>query len=371
MDLTDLPLIDGHGHPLLRDPWAVLPDRFCQFFTEGRPGTMTEHLVHAGYFQRALTGMADLLGSAATVGAVLERRRAVGSERAREALTAARIDALLIDTGYPPDAMSLDEMRRLMPCAIHEIVRSESCAQDLLGAGLGWDEFVEAYRRTLRERAATAVSLKSIIAYRSGLAIRSWSDGEARGSYQQAVERLRTTGSPRLTDKPVLDTLFGVTLDVGIETGRPVQVHAGWGDTDIDLPLANPTLLRPTLEDPRWRDARIVVLHQAYPFVREAAFLAAVWPQVYLDLSLAIPYLGPGAMGPLVEILSLAPWSKLCYGSDVQGLPEMFALSAAWGRAALGEALDWLGARRGLGPVDGRDVARRILSANAKALYRI
>jgi len=371
VDLSDLPIIDGHGHPLLRDPWGVSRERFSQFFTEGRPGTMDDHLVNAGYFQRALAGMAARLGSAPTLDAVLERRRAVGPERAREALTASRIDALLIDTGYPPDAMALAEMRQVFPCAIHEIVRTESCAQELLGAGLRWDAFVDAYRKTLRERAGSAVALKSIIAYRSGLAIRSWPTAEIETSYKQALDRLRATGSPRLTDKPLLDTLFGVTLDIAIEMNRPVQVHAGWGDSDIDLPLANPVLLRPILEDPRWPRARIVVLHQGYPFTREAAFLAAVWPQVYLDLSLAIPYLGPGATGPLVEILSLAPWTKLCYGSDVQGLPELFALSAAWGRAALGEALDWLGARRAFGNVDGREVARRILSENARTLYRI
>ena len=109
----------------------------------------------------------------------------------------------------------------------------------------------------------------------------------------------------------------------------------------------------------------------AYPYVREAAFMAAVWPQVYLDLSLALPFLGPGAAPPLVEILSLAPWSKLLYGSDVGGLAELYALSAGWGRDALGEALAWLGARNGLGATEPREIARAILSSNARALYRL
>jgi predicted TIM-barrel fold metal-dependent hydrolase len=65
----------------------------------------------------------------------------------------------------------------------------------------------------------------------------------------------------------------------------------------------------------------------AYPYFREATFLAAVWPQVHLDLSLALPLLGAGAVAPLIEILALAPASKLLYGSDVQALPELFALA--------------------------------------------
>jgi len=160
-----------------------------------------------------------------------------------------------------------------------------------------------------------------------------------------------------------------VTLEVARETGRPLQVHAGFGDPDIDLLRADPLLLRPILEDPRWAEIRVVLLHMAYPYAREAAFMAAVWPQVHLDLSLALPFLGPGAVPPLIEILSLAPSSKLMYGSDVSALPELFALSALWGRRALGEALGWLVERDGLGEPEAVDIARAILAGNARALY--
>jgi predicted TIM-barrel fold metal-dependent hydrolase len=174
-----------------------------------------------------------------------------------------------------------------------------------------------------------------------------------------------------LTDKPLLDTLFETTLDVCVETGRPLQVHAGFGDPDIDLLQANPLLLRPMLEDPRRSGLRIVVLHMAYPYVREAAFMTAVWPQVYLDLSLALPFLGPAAVWPLVEILGLAPATKLLYGSDVGALPDLFALAADWGRSALGEALDWLASRHGLTAERAVETARLILSDNAEELYRL
>jgi len=99
--------------------------------------------------------------------------------------------------------------------------------------------------------------------------------------------------------------------------------------------------------------------------------MTAVWPQVHLDLSLALPFLGPGAVPPLVEILSLAPSSKLMYGSDVGALPELFALSAIWGRSALGEALGWLVERDGLALAEAVDVGRAVLADNAIALYRL
>jgi predicted TIM-barrel fold metal-dependent hydrolase len=96
-----------------------------------------------------------------------------------------------------------------------------------------------------------------------------------------------------------------------------------------------------------------------------------VWPQVYLDLSLAIPFLGPAAVFPLIEILSLAPSSKLMYGSDVEALPELFALSAVWGRAAVAEALGWLVERHGVGAAEAVDIGRTILGDNARGLYRL
>jgi predicted TIM-barrel fold metal-dependent hydrolase len=371
VDLSDLTVVDGHGHPLLTDPWAVSAETFTELFTEGRPGAMTGHVEHARYFQRALGDLGRRLGTDATVPAVLERRRTLGPEGARVALGQSRVEALLVDTGYPADAMPLADMRRLLPCRLHEVFRVETCAQRLLLDALPFDEFLNAFTGELRVAGERCVAFKSIIAYRSGLAVQPWTKEDTAAAYRRALDRLRTEGSGRLVDKPLLDALFERTLEVARATGRPLQVHAGFGDPDIDLLQANPVLLRPILEGPRWADVRIVILHMAYPYFREAAFMTAVWPQVWLDLSLALPFLGAGVAGPLIEILALAPATKLMYGSDVRGLPELFAISADWGRATLGEALDWLCERDGLREDEARSVARRILSENARALYRL
>ena len=73
----------------------------------------------------------------------------------------------------------------------------------------------------------------------------------------------------------------------------------------------------------------------------------------------------------MIEILSLAPSSKLTYGSDVSALPELFALSAEWGRAALGEALGWLVEHGDLDSAEAGSIARAVLSDNARALYAL
>lgn len=371
VDLSAIPVVDGHGHPLLRDPGDVALGTFLDLFSEGRSGTMRGHVAHTGYYRRAIHALADRLGVAPTAEAVLEaRRRHLGPDTWRAQLAAAGIAALLVDTGYPPDGgMPLEEMRRRLGCAVHEVFRIETCAERLLVERLAYDEFMGAFRGALLDAAPGSVAFKTIVAYRTGLDVRRWSDDDCRASYARALAAVPPGGRPRLADKPLLDRLVETTLDVARETSRPVQIHSGFGDPDIDLLAANPLHLRPILEDPRWAAVRLVLLHMAYPYTREAAFMTAVWPQVHLDLSLALPFLGAGAVGPLVEILSLAPSSKLLYGSDVSALPELFALSAEWGRAALGDALSWLVERDGFPPAEAARTGRAILSDNARTLY--
>lgn len=373
IDLSAIAVVDGHGHPLLRDPGDVSMGTFLDLFSEGRSGTMREYVTHTGYYRRALRALAGRLGVEATAEAVLEgRRHQVGPDTARAQFAAAGIAALLVDTGYPADGgMPLDEMRRLLGCAVHEVFRIETCAERLLVQRLPFQEFMEAFRRALLDAATGCVAFKTIVAYRAGLAVRPWSDEECRASYARALAAIPPGGRPRLADKPLLDRLVETTLDVARETSRPIQLHSGFGDPDIDLLGANPLHLRAILEDPRWASIRLVLLHMAYPYTREAAFMTAVWPQVHLDLSLALPFLGAGALSPLIEILSLAPSSKLMYGSDVSALPELFALSAEWGRAALGEALGWLVEHGDLDSAEAGSVARAVLSDNARALYAL
>jgi predicted TIM-barrel fold metal-dependent hydrolase len=363
--------MDGHCHPLLANPWAVSAEQFLDLLSEGRPGSMTAHVPHTGYYRRTLRELAERLGCEPKVEAILERRQALGPEVAARFLSERKVAALVVDTGYPPSAMPIQEMRRLLPCQVHEVLRIEACAQALLAKGLPYDEFLECFMRELRNAAGRCVALKTIIAYRSGLAVRKWERDEAARAYQAAAARVRAGGSPRLYEKPLLDTLLLSALKVAKEAHIPLQIHTGLGDPDIDLLQSNPLLLRPLLEDPAWADVRIVLLHMAYPYFREAAFMATVWPQVFLDLSLALPLLGSGAIPPLIEILSLAPTSKLLYGSDLGGLPELYALSAGWARTALGEALEWLVERGDLSEDKALASGRQMLSENALALYRL
>ncbi|MFB8789757.1 MAG: amidohydrolase family protein [Potamolinea sp.] len=120
-------------------------------------------------------------------------------------------------------------------------------------------------------------------------------------------------------------------LEIAAKYKMPVQFHTGFGDPDLDLRLGNPVYLRPLLEEKRFRNAPIVLLHASYPYTQEAGYLASVYPQVYLDFGLAVPFLSVAGMRSTVQqLLELAPTSKLMYSSDAHNIPELYYLGKAF-----------------------------------------
>lgn len=57
---------------------------------------------------------------------------------------------------------------------------------------------------------------------------------------------------------------------------------SSFGDKDLDLRLCNPLHLRTLLEDNRFSESRIVLLHASYPYSKEASYLASTYSQVWL-----------------------------------------------------------------------------------------
>src|SRR5438132_7524396 len=188
------------------------------------------------------------------------------------------------------------------------------------------------------------VALKTIAAYRGGL------DLEA------LAPSVRTD---RIEGARIRFVLLAA-LEANEATGNPlpVQVHTGFGDSDLFLPRANPGYLKGLIE--RFRETTFVLLH-CYPFVREAGWLAHVYGNVYFDLSLTIPHVARPAEA-LREALELAPFSKLLYASDAARTAELYLLGATWWRDALAEVLPELLA-------DPEDAARAILAGNAREVY--
>jgi uncharacterized protein len=247
------------------------------------------------------------------------------AEYAARLLQATGTEWLLVDDGFPPPAESTtwDELGELAGCEARPVLRIERIAEEL-----GDLDAVRAEVAAARTNGFAA--LKTIAAYRGGLV---------------------DVGDPVLA-----------ALEANDATDRPlpVQVHAGFGDSDLHLPHSDPGYLKPLIE--RFHETPFVLLH-CYPFVREAGWLAHVYGNVHFDLSLTIPHVSRPAEA-LREALELAPVSKLLYASDAARTPELYYLAAKWWREALVEVLS-----AELEPAEAEEAARLILRENAIGLY--
>jgi uncharacterized protein len=372
VDLRAIPVIDGHCHSIAANFHESSVESFLQIFTEAAdPGMAAQHSVSTLTYRRAMRDLGAFLTCIPTPESILEARR----KRPDYLITLCRdasIQGMLVDTGYPPGTLSLSELQSGFGCRVAEILRLETLAETLLMTATTFSSFEERFRQALTTaKSRGVIALKSIIAYRAGLAIQATSRSEAREAFQQLRTRLAHEGRIRLTAKPLLDYCVRVALEEAKHLKLPIQFHTGFGDPDIDLLTANPALLRPIIAEPAHAEISIIVLHMGYPYVREAAFLASIYPQVYVDISLAVPLLRPALPDLLRELLALAPATKILYGSDAHSQPEMFWLGARYARWALGVMLKGCIADGTLTEREGWEVAKRICYRNALELYHL
>ena len=311
-------LVDHHAHGILREHPATL-DEFRGLFSESGDPRQRPHVAPGLTYRRAMRELGALFGVDPTEDAVFEYRRSLDVEEyASSLLRATCTEWLLVDDGFPPPGMGIEwqQLGELAACEARPVLRIEThAADDVAGA-----------------REAGFAALKTIAAYRGGLD-------------RVSDEVVAALGANEATGDPL-----------------PVQVHCGFGDADLHLWRADPSYLKPLIE--RFRGTPFVLLH-CYPFVREAGWLAHVYGNVWLDVSLTIPHVARPAEH-VREALELAPVSKLLYASDAARTPELYFLAAKWSRETLEEVL-----AEALPPDEVEAAGRAILRENALDLYRL
>jgi hypothetical protein len=290
-------------------------------FSESPDPRQWPHVATGFTYRRAMRELASFLGVDATESAVYEHRLAADpAEYASALLRATGTSLLLVDDGFPPpgEGTTWDELGELARCDARPVLRIETRDPAALSGEVA------------AARGNGFAALKTIAAYRGGL-------DRVSEHVVSALEANEATGSP-----------------------LPVQVHCGFGDSDLHLPRADPGHLKPLVE--RFRDTTFVLLH-CYPFVREAGWLAHVYGNVYFDLSLTIPHVARPAEA-LREALELAPVSKLLYASDAARTPELYYVAAKWWREALADVL-----AEALPLDEAEEAGRAILRENALGVY--
>jgi uncharacterized protein len=376
LNLSDIPVVDEHCHGLYKAQHSTDIHQWRRHFTEsGDEGVWGEQVTSTLFYSRLLRELADFFGCSSQEDAVLEARsRFEVPSLIGLLLRDANIETLLIDQGFPaadlllPDA----EVGARTSCQVAPLLRLEILMQQLISQYETLDEVIDALRMRLVDiRASGYVGLKSIVAYRSGLDISWWERPEAEASFTEA-RRIAEQGELRLSQKPLLDTLLHVAFTEAARQEIPVQFHTGYGDTDVDMVLANPLYLRRILEYHPYHGMPVVLLHECYPYTRQGGYLAAVYANVYLDLSYAIPFLSLAEMIAFTrEALGVAPIAKLLYSSDAVGVPELHWIGARDGRRVLGQVLAEAVATGDLSEYAAREAGKLVLHDTAHRLYSL
>lgn len=364
-----LQLVDHHVHGPLRQDVAT-EDLELLFTESDHPAPRGQsHLdSQVGFALRALC--APVLGlepSCPVDDYLAARARLSAHELARRFMGASGTDKWLLDTGHASDAvMGPEEVQLLGVGRTHEVVRLESVLESV-AHGSTARTMADRFHDELARRVGHAVGLKSIVAYRHGFDFDP--TRPSRGEVREAAGRWLSTcqgAQPRVTDPVLLRFL----LWSGVDTGLPLQLHAGYGDADVELHRCDPVLLTQWLKTIRGSGSDIVLLH-CYPYHRQAGYLAQVFSHVYFDVGLAINYTGASSARIIAESLELAPFAKILHSSDAWGAPELHYLGASlWRRGAVRALAGFVD--EGLWSLrDAERVLTMIGRTNALNLYRL
>jgi len=415
MDIKSLKVVDSHCH-------AFSPERENQPFE--RYITLSAHPMHKEDLESTLLYRILLseLGRLMKIEGphthiVEERNRRYRQDPKRYIKTLfqdAGIEALLVDTGYPSELFSgysvpIDEFSATIQCRVHEIYRIENLVISLLGKRLSLSEATEEFNQIIDSKIeAGAVGLKSVIAYRTGLAVQKRPDTEVGRAHseimghidsgKEVMDYVRSKAPPV---KKVFDYFLYEAVRRCIKHSVPLQIHVGMGDvpgidlrtsnplqlqefiadeearkativlTQIDLRTSNPLQLQEFIADEEARKATIVLTHGGYPYLREAGFLAATHPNVYIDFSETLPFVSVGAGNTLMSLLEMTPVTKLMYGSDCFNVPELAWISALITKKELASTLNTMVDKWHLSDGWALEAATGILAGNARRVYKL
>jgi len=370
MDLSGVAVVDHHAHNIALDGVIAATPYAAPFTEASDPEAVSRYAPDTFAYRRSLRDLAELFGVAPEADALRAARERLGVEATTQlCFDAANLEALFLDDGLMEGSVRpLSWHEQFVPT--RRVLRLEVLAQKLAMRSGRFGAFVESLRAAIQPAPAGVVAFKSIAAYRTGLRIEPPDLEEAAAAFE-ALKREWPEGEPRLAHKPLIDLVVIEGMRAAAAQELPVQFHTGFGDPDLDLRLANPLHLRPLLEDPALRGARVVLLHASYPYAREAGYLAAMYPQVFVDYGLAVPCLSVSGMRRAVAmLLELAPTSKVLYSSDAHVVPELYYVCAKRGRRVLGDVLEGAVADGDLTAGEAEDAAEAVLRGNARQLYR-
>ncbi|KAI8959625.1 glutamine synthetase/guanido kinase [Daldinia sp. FL1419] len=383
------PLIDNHAHPLLTTD-NVNKHSFLSIATEANGAALQDSKKSLAHL-RALRHLASVLGCEQTweaTEAAVERKR-LESRDAWIKRCFEGIETILIDDGLDAQGQAEDYSwhSQFTKSKCKRIVRIETVAADVIAKnlikGASAEKFVDLFSAEISRFAADSdvVAFKSIICYRQGLAILPWESVDMKKlqvELEDIVSQGVTSESPvsgfslrKRISHPCLNSLIvHLAASAAQDHGKTIQFHTGLGDNDITLNKSSPSHLQSFIRE--YPALQVVLLHAGYPWTKETAYLAAMYPNVYADIGEVFPCISrQGQEGVLKEMLEICPWSKIICSTDGHGFPEMYLIATAQLRSVLKTVLGELIQTQQLNERQAVQLVQDILFYNSKKLYKL
>lgn len=387
VNLSQYPVVDNHCHPFL--PWKE-DKEFYQLFNLSTISIPKFHGENIILYRKVMKELSRVLNCSFDFDEILKKRKEGYSSKPSEYIAKlfedAKIDTLLLDTGYPSEeytgySVPLEDFQKLVKCNLKCIYRLEPLLFRLFQVSPPFDDMLEKYMESLERAVKTDghVGFKSVIAYVFGLRDLKQDERSAHDAYERLREKKLLTvplaeKDPKVVkdEKILRDYLVCRGIEKSIDLDVPFQIHTGIGDSPyIDVRDANPLHLFEVIADEELGKAKLVLVHAGYPHVEEAGYLANNYPNVYIDLSEMFPFVATGMKNATLQLLYMAPTTKIMYGSDGYNIPEIFWISAIWGKKAISEALEELVRSEAIDEDYAHEAGRLILSENAIKLYNL
>jgi glutamine synthetase len=382
------PIIDHHAHPLLKLS-AIRKHPLLSIATEANGDAIEDSKTSLAHL-RVVKLLSGHLGTEPTWDAVdaAITRKQKGSYDEWIKTCLSGIENILVDDllGDPADVEPYHTLDAYTRSPNKRILRIEEVAAACIEKACGQfshpseafsgsvENFMNAIYDALDD--PEIVGFKSVICYRTGLAVTQVTDLEViMQKFQLIFDARKEDGAQpfeRLDHEPLNDyflhILAGLVQNSEDEHKKPIQFHTGLGDNDITLSKSSPAHLQEFIKT--YPDVPIVLLHASYPFTRELGYLATVYGNVYADIGEVFPFISrEGQEGVVRQILELCPTSKILWSTDGHFFPETYIVAVDQLREVLQTVLIDYVNKGDLTWTQAAQLTRDILFNNANKLY--
>ncbi|CAG8711918.1 43520_t:CDS:10 [Gigaspora margarita] len=329
--VSTFPLIDSHCHNLLTsDASLIYPLEVC--FSEAHSNALKDAL-QTSVLKRWVRHLAEFYNCPPTLDSIKQVRDLMSHiDICKTCFKPTGIQSLLLDDG-------LDALGGLMDVQSHlelvdiarRIVRIESIAEkilyDLATSVACTDQKVlnfSAFEEQLKKQFETYAKSESVVAFKSIAAFES-----------------------------------GLNINCAL---NPEAVAIALGNFISDF--------EPLIE--KYPNAKFVILHAAYPYTRQAGYLASVYSNVYVDIGLVFPLISAsGQQASLRELLEICPSNKILFSTDGHYHPESYYVAAIQGRETLSKVLLESVENGEFSYEEAIKVAKQIMFENSNSLYKL